>query len=144
MHFDGENFAMGVAIEPAVKKIIDGWEPQTRRAGLALRQLIFEIAQGDEKIGTLLETLKWGQPAYLTPVTGAGTTVRIDAVKKEQKIGLYFHCQTSLVSDFRQQYSDQLVFEKNRAIILDPRQALPMDVLAHCLAMALTYHLPNR
>ena len=42
----------------------------------ALRSLLVEVAE-DLCVGPLTETLKWGEPAYLTEVTKAGTTVRI-------------------------------------------------------------------
>lgn len=31
-----------------------------------LRDLIFEVAEATEGVGSLEETLKWGEPAYLT------------------------------------------------------------------------------
>ena len=34
-----------------------------------LRQLIFETAAATEVVGELEETLKWGEPSYLTPKT---------------------------------------------------------------------------
>jgi hypothetical protein len=35
----------------------------------ALRRLIFQTAQTTKGVGALQETLKWGQPSYLTPET---------------------------------------------------------------------------
>jgi hypothetical protein len=32
-------------------------------------------------VGALHETLKWGQPAYLTPETRSGTTLRLGVPK---------------------------------------------------------------
>src|SRR5690242_14020028 len=48
---------------------------------LALRRLIFDTARATDGVGTLEEALKWGQPSYLTPETGSGSTIRIDGVK---------------------------------------------------------------
>jgi len=48
---------------------------------LGLRQLIFDTAKATQGVGRLEETLKWGQPSYLTAETNSGSTVRIDRVK---------------------------------------------------------------
>jgi len=52
--------------------------PQDLRAPLLdLREMIFDIAQKTPGVGAIEETLKWGQPAYLTPVTKSGSTIRL-------------------------------------------------------------------
>jgi hypothetical protein len=65
----------------------------------------------------LQETLKWGQPSYLTPQTKSGSTVRIDRVKSGNQVALYFHCQTDLVATFRELYPEELTCSGNRAVI---------------------------
>ncbi|MES5488137.1 DUF1801 domain-containing protein [Bradyrhizobium sp. INPA03-11B] len=111
---------------------------------LALRRLIFETAKATKGVGTLEETLKWGQPSYLTPETGSGTTVRIDQVKPAtDQVAVYFHCQTNLVETFRELYPE-LSYSGNRAIMLDVGDKLPEAALRHCVALALTYHLNRR
>lgn len=130
-------------IEPAVAAIIDDWDADNRKSGLALRTLIFQTAASISQVGVLLETLKWNQPAYLTQETGSGSTIRLGVSRGGNKLALYFHCQTSLVETFRLHYSDRLVFENNRAILLDPAEALPTAALEHCIALALTYHLKS-
>ena len=137
---------MGKFDDPAVEAIFKNWDAVTRSTGLRLRQLIFDTAAKKPQVGTLFETLKWNQPAYLTLQSGTGTTIRLNAVKlnapkSECGLGLYFHCQTSLVETFRSRYGDQLVFEKNRAILLDVSKELPIEALRHCIALALTYHI---
>jgi len=107
----------------------------------ALRALVFEVAAATEGVGPIEETLKWGQPAYLTAKSKSGSTIRIDAVKaRPGQYALYVHCQTTLVGDFRALYRDAFRFEGNRALVFDARQALPADALRHCIALALTYH----
>ena len=54
-----------------------------------------------EGVGPLTETLKWGQPSYLTQESGSGSTVRIDRLKKGDGYAIYFHCQSGLVDEFR-------------------------------------------
>lgn len=109
-----------------------------------LRQLILQAASEDPAIGPLEETTKWGEPAFLTSATGSGTTLRINPHKKSpEKYALYVHCQTDLVERYRQLYDDELTFDGNRAVVFDSKEELPVDAVKHCIAMALTYHLPR-
>ncbi len=61
----------------AAAKVFDSYPTQVRRKLMALRQLIFDTAAKTEGVGTLEETLKWGEPAYLTTQSKSGSTVRI-------------------------------------------------------------------
>lgn len=109
---------------------------------LVLRALILETAADDPAIGPLEETLKWGEPAYLTSATKSGTTVRINRHKKsDSAYAIYVHCQTDLVERYKQLYGDILTFEGARAVVFDVDQDIPTEAVKHCLAMALTYHL---
>lgn len=128
-----------------VAGVFDTYQGKARRQLLTLRRLIFQTAAKTEGVGELQETLKRGQPSYLTPETKSGTTVRIDAIKDDPNhVAVYFHCQTNLVPTFRDMYGDKLTFEGNRALVLDVRQKLPEKELRHCLASALTYHLAKK
>ena len=99
-----------------------------------------EVAASDSSIGQLQETLKWGEPAFVTP-SGAGTTIRINAHKKSSDTaGLYVPCQTNLVDRWRDLYGEELEFEGNRAILFDISKPMPKAAIRHCIAMALTYH----
>jgi len=94
-----------------------------------------------EAVGTLVETLKWGQPAYLPARPRTGSTVRIDAIKNDpDRYGLFVHCQTTLISDFRQIYEDRFEFQGNRALVFSHGEPLPREALQHCVSLALTYH----
>ncbi len=109
---------------------------------VALRALILETAAENPAIGPLEETLKWGEPAYLTSATKSGTTVRINRHKKsDSEYAVYVHCQTDLVERYKQLYGDILKFEGARAVVFDVDQDIPREAVKHCLAMALTYHL---
>lgn len=110
----------------------------------SLRRLILDTARATKGVGALQETLKWGQPSYLTTATKSGSTVRIDQVKAVPgQVALYFHCQTDLVATFRELYP-QLRYGGNRSILLDAEDELPKAELRHCVALALTYHLRKR
>jgi hypothetical protein len=112
---------------------------------LEVRGLIFETAAALEGVGALTETLKWGEPAYLTRATGSGTTVRLGRSRSsERECAVLFNCRTTLVDDFRNEFPDVFACEKNRAIVLDARKPLPEAPLRSCLGMALTYHRHRR
>jgi len=112
---------------------------------LELRQLILETAARKTEIGPLQETLKWGQPSYLTTQTKTGTTIRIDLVKSNPgHYGVYFHCQTNLIERFKEMYTDDFTYQNNRAIIFHEDDVLPQDKLGHCISLALTYHLDKK
>jgi hypothetical protein len=112
---------------------------------LALRRLILDIAKVTEGVGALEETLKWGQPSYLTAETGSGSTIRIDRVKSAANgYAIYFHCQTNLVETFRELYPSEFSYGGNRSILLNAEDDVPEQPLRHCVALALTYHLNKR
>ena len=75
------------------------------REALALRKLIFDTAAQTEGVGELEETLKWGQPSYLTPETKSGSTIRIDGSGGDGRCAVYFICHTNLVESFRELYA---------------------------------------
>ena len=129
---------------PAVEALFESYPKPVKAKLLTLRRLIFDTAKATRGVGALEEALKWGQPSYLTPETGSGSTVRIDQVKDSPgRYAVYFHCQTDLVETFRELYP-KLSYSGNRAILLDAAEKLPEAELRHCVALALTYHLRKR
>lgn len=129
--------------DPAVAAVFRRYPDAIRPRLLALRRLIFETAAATAGVGPLQETLKWGQPAYLTPTTRAGSTIRIDRVRGTEQIALYCHCQTNLVASFQALYPD-LRYLGNRALVLDQDPMAVGEPLRHCIALALTHHLRKR
>jgi hypothetical protein len=112
---------------------------------LEVRNLIFETAAALEGVGPLTETLKWGEPAYLTEATGSGSTIRLSVSRSaERHCAVLFNCRTTLVDDFRERFPGVFAYEKNRAILLDARKPPPKIPLSTCLGMALTYHRRRR
>ncbi|MEP6790955.1 MAG: DUF1801 domain-containing protein, partial [Ramlibacter sp.] len=63
--------------DSAVAKTFESYPPDMRRKLLALREIILRTAAATEGVGPLQETLKWGEPAYLTSQSKSGSTVRI-------------------------------------------------------------------
>ena len=128
----------------AVEAVFDAYPTPVKAKLLALRRLILDTASTTKGVGALQETLKWGQPSYLTTETKSGSTVRIDRIKSgADQYAVYFHCQTDLVATFRELYPE-LSYGGNRSIILTAQKKLPEAALRHCVALALTYHLNKR
>ncbi len=133
--------AIKAPLPPAVAAVYDAYPAQARKRLLALRQLIFNTAARQPGIGPLTETLKWGEPAYLTQATKSGTTIRLGwSPKHPSAASLFVSCQTSLIEDWRAQYARDLTFIGNREIRFPLGQPLPAAPVRHCIAMALTYH----
>lgn len=110
----------------------------------SLRELILETADENPAIGPLEETLKWGEPAFLTSATKSGTTIRINRHDKDDnQYAIYVHCQTDLLDRYRQLYGDTLTFDGNRAVVFNVADRMPQEAVKHCIAMALTYHLKD-
>jgi len=105
-----------------------------------VRSLVFQTATETAGVGEVVETLKWGQPSYLTERPKSGTTIRF-GVSKDDRPALFFHCQTSLISEFRDIYDGQFDFEGNRCLILRDDADDQQDALEYCISQALTYHL---
>jgi hypothetical protein len=144
----GKNVAKrqrGNVSNPAVSAVFGSYPKPIKAKLLALRRLIFDTAATTKGVGELQETLKWGQPSYLTPETKSGTTIRIDRIKSSAgQYAVYFHCQTDLVETFRELYPKEFTYGGNRSIILDADKKIAEPALRHCVALALTYHLNKR
>lgn len=125
----------------AVARAFEAYPVDFRRKLLALRELIFQTAASTEGVGMIEETLKWGEPAYVTSQSKSGSTIRIDWKKSNpSQYAMYFHCQTNLVDTFRVLFPSEFKFEGNRAIVFNEHDAVPTDALAFCIAAALIYH----
>lgn len=126
---------------PAVAQVFEAYPPHVRGKMLVLRELVLKIAASTPGVGPLEETLKWGEPAYLTRQSKSGSTVRMDwKAKRPEQYAMYFNCQTKLVETFKTLFPKDFQFEGNRAIVFKLADAVPMDSLAFCVAAALTYH----
>lgn len=126
-------------MDPSVQMIYRNFPEPCQSALLEIRSLIYETAAEIPIAGLIDESLKWGQPTYSTNETKSGTPIRLDRFG-DDKIAIFFHCQTTMIEDLRMIYSDKLEFSKNRAILLSPKEELPVNELKVCIEMALTYH----
>lgn len=129
----------------AVEQAFEAVPVPMRQRLLDLRRLILETAAATEGVGEIEETLKWGEPAYLTSRTRSGSPVRLGWKKaRPDEYAMYFNCQTTLVQTFRTLFPRGLRFEGNRAIVLRMGDEVPRETLAFCIAAALTYHQRKR
>lgn len=105
---------------------------------LFLRQLILETAAELDSVGEVEETLKWGEPSY---VTKTGSTIRIDWKEASPEYyAMYFNCRTSLVYTFKELFREQFKFEGNRAIVFNENDEVPVSELKRCISLSLNYH----
>ncbi len=103
-----------------------------------LRKLVIETAEESESIDQLEETLKWGEPSF---VTKHGSTLRMDwKTNTPDQYAMYFQCTSRLVSIFRIVFEHKFQFEGNRAIVFPLKQNIPVLELKECIKAALTYH----
>ena len=128
----------------AVASVFKAYPADVRHRLMSLRALVFETAARTEGVGAFSETLKWGQPSYLTAETGSGTTVRIDRLKKSDGYAIYFHCQSGLVGQFKELYPGTFRYEGRRAIVFELKDSVPTKALRHCIGLALTHHLRRK
>ncbi len=132
----------GPAIAPLVLEAYDSYPAELREPLLKLRGLIYEVARGIDAVGPITETLKWGQPAYVTEATKAGTTIRLAPHGRDGKhYALFVHCGTSLIERFRSTFGTEVRFDGNRAIVWEAADAPDLHVARCCIEAALTYHL---
>lgn len=125
---------------PEVRDTYGAYPKKIRNKLLLLRELIFQIAEQSDEIGRIEETLKWESPSYLTYKPRSGTTIRLSGVGSySDKYAISVHCQTSLVSEFKEIYP-ALEYDGNRSIIFDVNTDLPFEAAKHFIYSALTYH----
>ena len=123
---------------PDVAEVFNHYPIPIRKKLMCLRQLVLDTAAETKSITTLEETLKWGEPSYLTK---GGSTIRMDWKKsKPDQYALYFNCKTTLVDTFKERYGSKFKFEGNRSIIFNINDDIPIDELKHCILLSLTYH----
>jgi len=123
---------------PEVAEVFNNYPMPIRQKLMFLRQLILDTAIEAEGVDTIEETLKWGEPAYLTK---NGSTIRVGWKQSQPaQYAMYFHCKTKLIDTFKELYGDKFKFEGNRAIVFKESEELPTVELKHCISLSLTYH----
>ncbi|SRX53049.1 DUF1801 domain-containing protein [Aequorivita sp. CIP111184] len=129
---------MKLTSDPKVAAVFENYPKGVKQKMLQLRELVLCTASETEGLEKLEETLKWGEPSFLTKF---GSTVRMDWKEKApDQVAVYFKCTSQLVPTFREVYKNKFNFEGNRAIVFKLNERIPETELKHCFTMALNYH----
>lgn len=124
-----------------IAELFSDYSGDVAKGLLHLRTMIYEEAQANPNIDALEESLKWGQPSYVSK-NRAGTPIRLGVEKKSPgTFGLYVNCSTNLIETVKHIYGDKFTYDGNRGILFHQKDALPEDALRHIINLALAYHL---
>ncbi|MDY8135368.1 DUF1801 domain-containing protein [Aquimarina sp. 2201CG5-10] len=127
-----------ITTNPDVQSIFNNYPDSVKNKMLELRELVIETAKEIEEITKLEETLKWGEPSYLTKI---GSTLRIDwKPKTPDQYAMYFQCTSRLISTFKIIFKNTFDFEGKRAIVFQVKDNIPVEELKYCIKAALIYH----
>ncbi|MDO5968633.1 DUF1801 domain-containing protein [Flavivirga aquimarina] len=127
-----------IKINPKVELVFNNYPDSVRDNMLSLCNLIIETAKEIDIVTHLEETLKWGEPSYLTK---HGSTIRMDwKSKSPNQYAMYFQCTSRLVETFKMVFKNTLNFEGKRAIIFKIGEDIPIEALKYCIKSALIYH----
>lgn len=125
---------------PNIADVFAKFDEKPRVGLLKLRKLIFECAAEMPAVGPIEEALRWGQPAYLTPATKSGSTLRL-GVPKAASFAIFAHCQTTIISTFAQTFVGMDKIDGNRAILFDHIDEIDPARISMLIKHALGYHL---
>jgi len=118
--------------------VIAAYPAEAKHKFLLLRRLVYQSANTLGLIDNLVETLKWGEPSYISP---CGSTLRIAwKASNANCIAVYFHCKTCLIETIKELYPKLFKIEGNRAIILNLDEPFAEAQLEHCIGLSLSYH----
>lgn len=124
-----------------VLEVINSYPKHIQKNLLKVRELIFKTAKKIKEVGPIEETLKWGEPSYLTTKSKSGSTIRLAYhISLGDYYALHFNCKTTLIDCFKLLYPDTFLYKGNRSILLHYKSPLAKKELSHCLSLALTYH----
>jgi hypothetical protein len=128
------------AIPNPVRQATADYPTQAKACFASIREMIFDEA---DRLGAgpLEETLKWGEPSYLTSQTKSGSTIRMAwKANDPENCNIYLNCNTDLVDRFRTEFPTVFKTTGNRCIHIPLGEDIAELPLRAALAMALTYH----
>ena len=99
---------------------------------------ILRAAKTTEGVGPLIETLKWGEPAYLTEAPKTGTTLRLSQIRG--RAAVMVPCSTTIIEDARAIFGDLAELSGKRGLILGGDR----QVFDYIVDAALSYHIRKR
>ncbi|HEX9601540.1 MAG TPA: DUF1801 domain-containing protein [Mariniflexile sp.] len=129
---------MELISNPKVNDVFNNYPEAVQHQLGYLRALVLSVASEINGLVKLEETLKWGEPSYLTK---HGSTIRMDwKAKNPEQYAIYFKCTSKLVPTFKTIYKNTFEYEGNRAIVFKLNDIIPEAELKSCISMALRYH----
>ncbi len=129
---------MKLKSDPRVQGVFDAYPSEVNQQMRALRTLVLETASEIPELVSLEETLKWGEPSYLTK---HGSTLRMNWKKKNpNQFAMYFKCTSKLVSTFKEVFDDSLKYETTRAVVFQLDDEIPEAKIKECIKATLRYH----
>ncbi|ASM72631.1 MULTISPECIES: hypothetical protein [Roseobacteraceae] len=115
------------------------WPTAARVRFDVLRATILAAAH-DASVGTLTESLKWGQPAWRPAAPRTGSTLRLNwSAAAPDVLTAYVDCKTDLAERMARLYPD-LPNDGRRALGLAVTGPLADQAISHLAAMTFTYH----
>jgi hypothetical protein len=127
-----------VNTSPQVEEVFANYPDFVQDKLQRLRALVIETAEEMIDVNVLEETLKWGEPSF---VTKNGSTLRIDwKAKTPDQYAMYFQCSSRLVDTFRLVFNHTFQYEGKRAIVFQMNQKIPELELKECIKASLHYH----
>lgn len=124
--------------DPKVETIFALYPDFVRGKMQFLRQLVIETAEETNEIYELEETLKWGEPSFISK---NGSTLRMDWKEKTpNQYAMYFQCTSRLVDTFKLVFGNKFQYEGKRAITFQLNQKIPEQELKECIKASLVYH----
>ena len=128
-----------------VKTVVRTYPSAARSRFMDIREIVFAAAADTPETGPLTETLKWGQPAYLTEVTQSGATLRVAWNQRDpDRIGIFLNCRSSLVENIRTLYPGTFEIEGTRGLKLALDKPLPKQAIDHVARLSQSYHRRKR
>ncbi|PWH86118.1 DUF1801 domain-containing protein [Brumimicrobium oceani] len=129
---------MEIKTDPKFEEVMDAYPDFVIAKMKLLRTLVLETAREIHEIKKIEETLKWGEPSFITK---NGSTLRMDwKSKSPDQYAMYFQCSSRLVDTFRLLFDQKFQFEGSRAIIFQLNQKIPEKELKQCIKATFTYH----
>lgn len=127
-----------VKTDPKVAAVFANYPEGVRDKMQCLRELVLETAEEIDGLTHLQETLKWGEPSYITK---NGSTLRMDwKAKTPNQYALYFNCNSRLVDTFRLVFDRTFQYEGKRALVFPMDSKIPESELKACIKATLMYH----
>lgn len=124
--------------DPKVETVFANYPDFVQDKMRYLRELVIETAEEMGDLAVLEETLKWGEPSF---VTKNGSTLRMDWKEKTpDQYAMYFQCTSRLVDTFRLVFDHKFHYEGKRAIVFQLNQKIPKLELKECIKASLRYH----